>query len=168
MWQAADYHTLNGKEYWDALCRDLGNLLSSDEPEITTLSNAAAFLFNVLGDINWAGFYLYDGQKLILGPFGGKPACTMIAIGSGVCGTSAKEKRTVVVPNVEAFPGHIACDADSRSEIVIPLLDKDSNLLGVLDIDSPILNRFSEEDANGLHQLASVIIQKFKLPILGL
>lgn len=168
MWQAADYHTLTGREYWDALCHDLGNLLSSNESGITTLSNAAAFLFNVLEDINWAGFYLYDGEKLILGPFGGKPACTTIAIGSGVCGTAVKQMRTIVVPDVEAFPGHIACDGDSRSEIVIPLMDSSSNLLGVLDIDSPILNRFSEEDAKGLHQLASVIIQKLKLPILGL
>jgi GAF domain-containing protein len=166
MWQAADYSNLKGEEYWDALNRDLDNLLSSDEHAITTLSNAAAFIFNVLEDINWAGFYLYDGKKLILGPFGGKPACTTIAIGSGVCGTAAKEKRTVVVPDVEAFPGHIACDGDSRSEIVIPLIDKDGNLLGVLDIDSPNLNRFSEEDGKGLERLVMAILEKVKLPII--
>jgi L-methionine (R)-S-oxide reductase len=165
MWQAADYHTLEGKEYWDALKSDLENLLVSDEPSITTLSNAAAFIFNVLEDINWAGFYLYDGEKLILGPFGGKPACTTIAIGSGVCGTAAKEKRTVVVPDVEAFPGHIACDADSRSEIVVPLIGKDGNLLGVFDIDSPTLNCFSDDDRGGLESLAAVIISKLRLPI---
>src|SRR5688572_20297066 len=168
MWQAADYSNLKEDQYWNTLNRDLGNLLSSDEPSITTLSNAAAFIFNVLEDINWAGFYLYDGQKLILGPFGGKPACTTIAIGSGVCGTAVKEKRTVVVPDVDAFPGHIVCDGDSRSEIVVPLIGKDGNLLGVLDIDSPNLNRFSEEDAVGLNQLAEVIIRKLKLPLLGL
>lgn len=162
MWKATDYTTLKGQQYWDALNRDLSNLLSSDEPSITTFSNTAAFLFNVLENINWAGFYLYDGNKLILGPFGGKPACTTIAIGSGVCGTSVKEKRTVVVPDVEAFPGHIACDGDSRSEIVVPLIDKDGNLVGVLDIDSPILNRFSEEDTKGLEQLASTIVEKVK------
>lgn len=168
MWEAADYTTINAEEYWDALNRDLSNLLSSDEPSITTLSNTAAFFFNVLENINWVGFYLYDGEKLILGPFGGKPACTTIAIGSGVCGTSVKEKRTIVVPDVEAFPGHITCDADSRSEIVIPLMDSNRNLLGVLDIDSPILNRFSAEDAKGLERLAQVILQKLKLPIYGL
>lgn len=168
MWQQANYSNLKEEEYWNVLNRDLASLLSSDESSITTLSNAAAFIFNVLEDINWAGFYLYDGQKLILGPFGGKPACTTIAIGRGVCGTAAKEKRTIVVPDVEAFPGHIACDADSRSEIVVPLIDKGGSLLGVLDIDSPILNRFSEEDAKGLNQLAEVILQKLKLPLLGL
>lgn len=168
MWQAADYHTLKGEKYWDALNRDINNLLSSDEPAITTLSNGAAFVFNALENINWAGFYLYDGEKLILGPFGGKPACTTISIGSGVCGTAAKEKRTIVVLDVEAFPGHIACDADSRSEIVIPLIDTNGNLLGVLDIDSPILNRFSQEDAKGLERLAKAIHQKLKLPIFGL
>jgi GAF domain-containing protein len=162
MWKATDYATLKGQQYWDAMNRDLSNLLSSGEPSITTLSNTAAFLFNVLENINWAGFYLYDGNKLILGPFGGKPACTTIAIGSGVCGTAAKEKRTVAVPDVEAFPGHIACDGDSRSEIVIPLIDSNGNLLGVLDIDSPILNRFSEEDTKGLEQLASTIVEKVK------
>jgi len=168
MWKAADYHTLKVEEYWDALNRDLGNLLSSDEPAITTLSNAAAFVFNVLEDINWAGFYIYDGEKLILGPFGGKPACTMIPLGSGVCGTAAHEKRTVVVPDVEAFPGHIACDAESRSEIVVPLISKDGNLLGVFDIDSPILNRFLTEDAKGLEQLAEIILQKTNLKTLSL
>lgn len=157
MWQATDYSTFTGEEYWDALNRDLGNLLSSEEPTITTLSNSAAFIFNVLEDINWAGFYLYDGKQLILGPFGGKPACTTIAIGSGVCGTAAKERRTIIVSDVEAFPGHIACDGDSRSEIVIPLIDTNGNLLGVLDIDSPILNRFSEEDARGLERIAKIV-----------
>ncbi|HEY6171891.1 MAG TPA: GAF domain-containing protein [Candidatus Kapabacteria bacterium] len=165
MWQAADYHPLKGKDYWDALNRDLGNLLSFDEPAITTLSNAAAFIFNVLEDINWAGFYLFDDKKLILGPFGGKPACTTIALGSGVCGTAAHEKRTVIVPDVEAFPGHIACDGDSRSEIVIPLIDKSGNLIGVLDIDSPNLNRFSNDDGAGLESLAAVVISKLRLPI---
>lgn len=165
MWQATDYHTLKGEEYWDGVTRDLGNLLSSDEPSITTLSNAAAFLFNVLEDINWAGFYLFDGEKLILGPFGGKPACTTIAIGSGVCGTAANEKRTVIVRDVEAFPGHIACDADSRSEIVLPLIDTNGNLIGVLDIDSPVLNRFSDDDGAGLESLTAVIVSKLRLPI---
>ncbi len=157
MWQATDYSAFTGEAYWDTLNRDLGNLLSSEEPAITTLSNAAAFIFSVLEDINWAGFYLYDGKQLILGPFGGKPACTTIAIGSGVCGTSAIQKRTIVVPDVEAFPGHIACDGDSRSEIVIPLTGTDGNLLGVLDIDSPILNRFSEEDVKGLERIAKIV-----------
>jgi L-methionine (R)-S-oxide reductase len=166
MWSASNYNGLQGREYWDALCRDLDLLLVKDEPAVTTLSNAAAFLFNIVERINWAGFYLYDGNKLILGPFGGKPACTTITIGSGVCGTAAMGKRTVIVPDVEAFPGHIACDAASRSEIVVPLV-KAGKLLGVLDIDSPELDRFSEEDARGVERLREVIVENLKLPVSG-
>lgn len=165
MWGKKDYSIYTGSEYWDALRRDMLNLLSPDEPAITTLANAAAFLFTIVDDINWAGFYLYDGEKLVLGPFGGKPACTTIAIGSGVCGSAAQQRQTVIVADVNAFPGHIACDGDSRSEIVVPII-KDETLIGVLDIDSPKLRRFSEEDARGLERIVEALLQQLKLPIL--
>lgn len=116
---------------------------------ITNLANASALLYQTLPDLNWAGFYLYQDNQLILGPFQGKTACTRIAIGKGVCGTAAATGQTQLVPDVHQFPGHIACDSASNSEIVIPIYVKD-RLFGVLDIDSPVLDRFSEEDKQGL------------------
>ena len=123
---------------------------------LTLLSNAAALLWEALDQINWAGFYLVDHDSLRLGPLQGKPACMSIQIGKGVCGTAICRRETIVVPDVHAFPGHIACDSASRSEIVIPLFDGD-RLAGVLDIDSPILNRFSEEDREGLEAFARTL-----------
>ena len=123
---------------------------------ITNLANAASLLYNSLPDINWAGFYLLEKNELLLGPFMGKPACVRIAIGKGVCGSAAEKRETVVALDVHEFPGHIACDADSRSEIVIPLM-KDEELLGVLDIDSPSVNRFSSCDRAGLEQFAKLL-----------
>jgi GAF domain-containing protein len=158
MWEKGNYKELQGSEFWDALSRELGFLLSNSDAPITTLSNAAAFLFNTLERINWAGFYLYDGEKLRLGPFGGKPACTEIAMGKGVCGTAAEKMQTIVVEDVEKFPGHIYCDADSRSEIVIPLVLPDGKLLGVLDIDSPDISRFGTSEKNGLEEIVRVIM----------
>lgn len=159
MWQPNDYSHLSGTTYWNKLAEDLGHLLNASEPAITTLSNSAAFLYSIVERINWAGFYLYDGEKLILGPFCGKPACTTIEIGKGVCGTSAQLRQTVVVEDVETFPGHIACDSESRSEIVIPLINSEQKLIGVLDIDSPEISRFSEEEKIGLQKIAKIIIQ---------
>ena len=117
--------------------------------DITILSNAAGLLWDSLEDINWAGFYIARGGRLCLGPFQGKPACTLIDFGKGVCGTAAAEDRTQLVPDVHAFPGHIACDSASRSEIVVPI-HSGGALYGVLDIDSPLLGRFTEEDRDGL------------------
>ncbi|MCD8506412.1 MAG: GAF domain-containing protein [Alkalibacterium thalassium] len=120
----------------------------ADEPNlIANLSNASALLFDHLTDVNWAGFYLWDttDQELVLGPFQGKVACVRIKDGSGVCGTAFKNEETIVVPDVHQFPGHIACDAASESEIVVPLI-KDGRKIGVLDIDAPIKNRFSQDD----------------------
>ncbi len=126
----------------------------SGEPDpIANAANLAALLYHSLPDLNWAGFYLYDGKELVLGPFQGKLACVRIAIGRGVCGTAAELRRTVVVPDVHAFPGHIACDAASRSELVVPLL-KGERLLGVLDLDSPLPDRFDQDDRRGLEALA--------------
>ncbi len=124
---------------------------------IANLANAAALLWGMLDDVNWAGFYLREGNTLVLGPFQGKPACIEIPIGRGVCGTAAERNETQVVPDVLNFPGHIACDAASRSEIVVPLHDKAGRVAGVLDIDSARPGRFSEADKRGLEGFARVL-----------
>ncbi|HOE56531.1 MAG TPA: GAF domain-containing protein [Bacillota bacterium] len=131
----------------------LEGLLSSESDWLANLSNAAALLYTNLQDINWAGFYLMKKGELVLGPFQGKTACTRIKSGKGVCGTAAAEMRIQLVPNVHLFPGHIACDCASNSEIVIPIV-KDGILYGVMDIDSPELNRFDELDAKYLQLFA--------------
>lgn len=121
------------------------------------LANASALIFNTLENLNWAGFYLMENGMLVLNAFQGKPACIEIAVGKGVCGTAVAEKRTQLVPNVHLFPGHIACDGASNSEIVVPLFGKDGEVTGVLDIDSPILSRFDENDKQGLENFAKII-----------
>ena len=138
------------------LCDTLCSLVSGVPHRTANLANAAALIYNTLDDINWAGFYLLEGETLVLAPFGGKPACIEIPVGRGVCGTAAAEKNTVVVDDVHSFPGHIACDCASRSEIVVPLM-KEGEVIGVLDIDSPILSRFNEADKEGLEALARII-----------
>lgn len=129
----------------------------------TDLSNFSALLNQNLPDLNWVGFYLWDGTELRLGPFQGRTACLRIPMGRGVCGTAAQRQETVIVPDVEQFPGHIACDARSRSEIVLPLVHQ-GRLLGVLDIDSPSLNRFDSEDTHGLQTLISPLVQRTRWP----
>lgn len=124
--------------------------------DITILANAAALLWESLDEINWAGFYLMRDGRLELGPFQGKTACTVIETGKGVCGTAVLEDRTQLVPDVHAFPGHIACDSASNSEIVIPL-HRHGSIYGVLDIDSPLIGRFTEEDRAGLELFSSVL-----------
>lgn len=128
-------------------------LLASQRYFVTNLANAAALLWETLPDINWAGFYLLQGETLLLGPFQGKPACPRIPVGKGVCGRAVQEERVLRVPDVHAFPGHIACDAASRSEIVL-LVYGNGRLAGVLDIDSPLPDRFTEADEKGLSQVA--------------
>lgn len=123
---------------------------------VANLANASALIYSELDGLNWAGFYLVEGERLVLGPFQGKPACIEIPLGRGVCGTAAAEKRTLVVPNVHLFEGHIACDSASNSEIVIPLFSH-GEVVGVLDIDSPLLDRFSDEDRKGLEELAKIL-----------
>lgn len=137
--------------------KQLGALLQGERDAIANLANASALLWQTLPDLNWAGFYRLVGNELVLGPFQGKPACVRIAIGKGVCGTAATRRETVLVPDVHQFPGHIACDAASRSEIVVPLL-KDGKLLGVLDLDSPKPDRFDQQDQAGLESLAKRLI----------
>jgi GAF domain-containing protein len=134
-------------------------LLVGERDGLANSANLTALLFQTLPQINWVGFYFLRGDDLVLGPFQGKVACVRIAIGRGVCGTSAQRRETVIVPDVHAFPGHIACDSASRSEIVVPLLHQDQ-LLGVLDLDSPELARFDSDDAAGLTLLVSQLLQK--------
>ncbi|MBS0579687.1 MAG: GAF domain-containing protein [Proteobacteria bacterium] len=133
---------------------ELKALLAGEPDLVANAANTAALLFDALPAVNWVGFYFLKGKELVVGPFQGKPACVRIALGRGVCGTAAAERRTLLVPDVHAFPGHIACDAASRSEVVIPLL-RGAQLLGVLDLDSPRPARFDEADARGLESLAA-------------
>ena len=141
---------------YEALEKSLRALIQDIPYETANLANAAALLWQNLPDINWAGFYKLRGNKLVLGPFQGKPACIVIPMGRGVCGTAAAEEKTVRVEDVHTLPGHIACDGASNSEIVIPLY-RGSALWGVLDIDSPRFSRFSPEDQQGLERFAAVL-----------
>jgi len=150
---------MDKKEFYKSLHTQARALL---QPRFGWLSNAAnlsALIFGALPDLNWAGFYILDGEILRLGPFQGKPACTEIKLGKGVCGTAAAENKTLVAPNVHQFAGHIACDSASKSEIVIPLL-VNKKVWGVLDIDSPVLARFDDVDRAGLEELAQIFVEK--------
>jgi GAF domain-containing protein len=144
-------------ELYEELATQLRALLEGEEDFIANAANFSSLIFHSLPELNWAGFYLLKGSELVLGPFQGKPACVRIPLGSGVCGRAAEERRTLVVENVHEFPGHIACDAASNSEIVVPLL-RGGELLGVLDLDSPAFGRFDAEDAEGLERLAGIFV----------
>jgi GAF domain-containing protein len=141
---------------YSALCRDLVSLVDGVPYPIANLANASALLWQELEDLNWAGFYLSEGDKLVLGPFQGKPACIEIPYGKGVCGTAAEKKEAVVVEDVHAFPGHIACDSASRSEIVVPMTHN-GVVFAVLDLDSPTLGRFTQADRAGLEVFVRVL-----------
>ncbi len=150
-------------EAYRQLQRELAALLDGEHDLVANAANTAALLFEALPDLNWAGFYFARaGGELVLGPFQGRPACVRIAAGRGVCGAAAQARRSLVVPDVHAFPGHIACDAASNSEIVVPLVRGDAQdgaLLGVLDLDSPRLARFDEADRAGLEDLAATFLR---------
>lgn len=146
--------------FYENLNLQLQGLLDGEDDWIATLANTSALLWLNLERINWAGFYLRRGDQLVLGPFQGKPACTRIDMGKGVCGTSAAQKAPQIVADVHEFPGHIACDAASNSEIVIPMV-WNGEVVGVLDIDSPELNRFNDEDLIGLKPLVDLVMSKF-------
>lgn len=138
-------------------------MLTGERDWLANLANTAALLFQTLPDLNWAGFYLLRGDELVLGPFQGRPACVRIALGRGVCGTAAVGRRSIVVPDVHAFPGHIACDGASRSELVVPLLEGD-RLLGVLDLDSPSPARFDDADRAGCERLMATLLEASDAP----
>ena len=142
---------------YSTLCEALRALIGGVPHRTANLANASALLFDTLTELNWAGFYLMEDGRLVLNAFQGRPACIEIPVGRGVCGTAALEKRTVVVDNVHEFSGHIACDSASNSEIVVPLRDKNGEIMGVLDIDSPIFSRFTENDRAGLEEFARII-----------
>ena len=141
---------------YSLLCEQLWSLAESERHWLPLLSNASALLYDALPDLNWAGFYLIEGGSLLLGPFQGKIACIRIPLGKGVCGTAAERDETQLVPDVHAFPGHIACDCASNAEIVVPL-HRGGAVIGVLDIDSPQLGRFTEADRAGLEAFARVL-----------
>jgi GAF domain-containing protein len=162
--ESARYEFIDKPADYAALTRELEGLLAGEHDLIANAANATSLIYHALPDLNWCGVYLLRGNELIVGPFQGKPACVHIPLGKGVCGTAAAERKTVVVPDVHAFPGHIACDATSRSEIVIPLIGRSARtethyLLGVLDLDSPTLARFDDEDRRGLEALAAVFMK---------
>ncbi len=157
MYHLASYDDTDKKEFYRALTADLSALLEGESDWMANTANCAALLYHAMNAINWAGFYFLKNGELVLGPFQGKPACVRIAIGRGVCGTAAERRETLLVPDVHQFPGHIACDSASRSEIVVPLI-QNGRLIGVLDIDSPITNRFDEQDRAGLEALMTVLL----------
>lgn len=147
-------------DLYRTLGQQLRAMTDAETDPIANMANCAALIFNYVPRLNWAGFYLLKEDQLVLGPFQGQPACVRIPIGKGVCGTAAKKRTTLRVPNVTAFDGHIACDANSKSEIVVPLLTDDGSLIGVLDVDSPELDRFDLDDEVGLKAIAAIIAQK--------
>jgi len=141
---------------YSTVCQQLYGLVRDVPHTVSNLANASALLWQTMEDINWAGFYILEGNCLVLGPFQGKPACIEIPVGKGVCGTAAAEGKTQLVPDVHQFPGHIACDSASNAELVIPIY-KNGALFGVLDIDSPKRNRFTEEDKQGLEAFVQIL-----------
>jgi L-methionine (R)-S-oxide reductase len=145
------------REQYAVLVEQLAALFANEADGLANAANLSALLFEALPALNWCGFYFFRGGELVLGPFQGKVACVRIALGRGVCGTAAQERRTVVVPDVHAFPGHIACDGASRSEIVVPLVHA-GTLLGVLDLDSPRESRFDADDAAGLEAAVELLL----------
>lgn len=149
----------NKKEAYPQILAQFKALLEGEHDFVANMANGASLLYHLLTDVNWAGFYLYKEDQLVLGPFNGKPACIRIQIGKGVCGTTAAKRETIVVPDVHEFPGHIACDAASQSEIVVPMI-KDGRLIGVLDIDSPIKNRFDDIDQQYLEEAVHILLNQ--------
>ncbi len=156
--KAAKQETTSKPELYASLATQLRSLLQGETDFIANAANLSSLLYHSLPDLNWVGFYLHKHNELVLGPFQGKPACVRIAIGSGVCGTAARQRQTIIVDNVHDFPGHIACDSASSSEIVVPVV-KDDQLMGVLDLDSPSMARFDDNDAAGLNVLVEIFVK---------
>jgi GAF domain-containing protein len=154
---------VDSTQLYTQLSARLTELIAGQTDFIANISNFAALLFTTLPQLNWAGFYLLHGNDLVLGPFQGKPACSLIASGQGVCGQAALKRAAVLVPDVRAFPGHIMCDEGSRSEMVLPLI-KDGRLVGVLDLDSPVLGRFDGSDSEHMHQLLQQLMAGTVVP----
>ncbi|MFT4256319.1 MAG: GAF domain-containing protein [Pseudoxanthomonas sp.] len=155
--------SLNGSkpEQYAQLAAQARALLHGESDRIANAANLSALVFHALPQLNWVGFYFFDGRELVVGPFQGQPACVRIALDKGVCGAAARTRQTQRVADVEAFPGHIACDAASRSELVVPLL-RDGELLGVFDLDSPVPDRFDADDQHGLETLAALYVESLR------
>jgi len=147
---------------FDDLRSQLTGLVHGETDLVANSANFSSLVFNAMPDLNWAGFYFLQGDELVLGPFQGKPACIRIKKGRGVCGTTVVEGKTIVVPDVHAFPGHIACDVNSRSELVAPVRDANGDIMGVFDLDSPLPNRFDQHDAAGIEALVNILEQALK------
>lgn len=152
--------TLSGTkaEQYAQLLEQARGLMHGEHDRVANAANLSSLVFHALPDLNWVGFYFFDGKELVVGPFQGHPACVRIALGRGVCGTAAQTRETQRVPDVEAFPGHIPCDSASRSELVVPLYAGE-RLVGVFDLDSPVLDRFDADDQAGLEAIAHAFIQ---------
>jgi L-methionine (R)-S-oxide reductase len=161
MSQASPLQTADKAGQYRELAEQARGLLHGERDRVANAANFAALIYNALSDVNWAGFYFFDGRELVVGPFQGKPACVRIALGKGVCGTAAATRQIQVVRDVEAFPGHIPCDSASRSEIVVPLFEGE-RLIGVWDVDSPRLARFDDDDRAGMEQLASIFVDSLR------
>jgi len=146
-------------EQYAELAQQARALLHGERDRTANAANLSALVYHALPQLNWVGFYFYDGTELVVGPFQGHPACVRIALGKGVCGTAAVSRRTQRIADVDAFPGHIPCDSASRSELVVPLFAPDGTLVGVFDLDSPVLERFDAQDQQGLEEIASIFVE---------
>jgi GAF domain-containing protein len=158
MFETAPIHAASKPELYATLVEQMRALLAGERDRVANAANFSALVYDAVPDLNWAGFYFFDGAELVVGPFQGKPACVRIALGKGVCGTAAATRATQVVPDVDAFPGHIPCDSASRSEIVVPIVAPDGALIGVFDVDSPTLARFDADDRAGFEALVGVFL----------
>jgi len=161
MFKAEPIEVIDKAQHYRELAEQMRGLLDGERDRIANAANFSALVYNALPAVNWAGFYFYDGRELVVGPFQGQPACVRIALGKGVCGTAAATRQTQVVRDVHEFPGHIACDAASQSEIVVPLFDGD-DLIGVWDVDSPDVARFDDEDRVGMERLANLYVESLR------
>ncbi|AMH05465.1 GAF domain-containing protein [Achromobacter xylosoxidans] len=161
MFEAAPIAADSKAALYAELAKQARALLDGEHDRIANAANLSALAYQALPDLNWVGFYLFDGTELVLGPFQGKPACVRIPLDRGVCGAAASQRQTQLVPDVHAFPGHIACDAASRSEIVVPLVHQ-GELIGVWDVDSPVPDRFDEDDRQGMEALCAVFLASLR------
>jgi len=157
MFELKPISSVSADDLYEEVARQLAGLLAGERDGIANAANMSALIFTSLPDLNWAGFYFLQGDTLVLGPFQGRPACVRIAVGQGVCGTAVAERKTQRVKDVNDFPGHIACDAASRSELVVPLIHG-GRVIGVLDLDSPLPGRFTQKDQDGIERLAEIFM----------
>ena len=160
MFETAALSGSKPEQYADLAAQARG-LLAGERDRIANAANLGALVYHALPDLNWVGFYFFDGRELVVGPFQGHPACVRIALGRGVCGTAAQTRQTQRIADVDAFPGHIPCDSASRSELVVPLVDGDT-LVGVFDLDSPVLDRFDADDQRGIEAIAALFLDSLR------